>query len=225
MLLNNCPKLTHLSLTGVQAFLLEELLTFCREAPPEFNDHQRDVFCVFSGTGVGRLRDYLNQEKARAMAGDGSTTPSLIGDGDRDGDGGIDIDVDTDNLDSDGSNTPVLNVDVHSHHRAGMTPVIPMPGPSSGLLFSSQQVGPGHQMAWQSHHHGGGMGSVLLSSSAPASTGSGMWGYHSSAPHPHPQPTGPPAGAQHVTGMMGAAALDDVDEGDEVFDGSETMGD
>lgn len=34
-LLNQCPKLTHLSLTGVQAFYLrEDLITFCREAPP-----------------------------------------------------------------------------------------------------------------------------------------------------------------------------------------------
>ena len=158
------------------------------------------------------------------MAGDGSTTPSLLGDGDRDGDMGVDIDVDNDNLDSDGSDTPVVSVDVHSHHRAGMTPVIPMPGPSSGLLFSSQHAGPGQQIAWQPHHPGGsGIGSVLFSSSAPASTGTGMWGFHSSAPHM--QFTAPPPGAQHVTGMMGAAALDDVDEGDEVFDGSETMGD
>jgi len=34
MLLNNCPKLTHLSLTGVQAFLRPDLEEFCREAPP-----------------------------------------------------------------------------------------------------------------------------------------------------------------------------------------------
>lgn len=61
-LLNNCPRLTHLSLTGVQAFLREDLIVFCREAPPEFNDHQRDVFCVFSGVGVNRLRGYLNAE-------------------------------------------------------------------------------------------------------------------------------------------------------------------
>jgi F-box and leucine-rich repeat protein GRR1 len=61
-LLNNCPRLTHLSLTGVAAFLREELLNFCREAPPEFNDHQRELFCVFSGTGVNRLRSYLTQE-------------------------------------------------------------------------------------------------------------------------------------------------------------------
>lgn len=34
-LLNQCPKLTHLSLTGVSAFYLrEDLVNFCREAPP-----------------------------------------------------------------------------------------------------------------------------------------------------------------------------------------------
>ena len=30
-------------------------------ASTEFNDHQRNVFCVFSGTGIGRLREHLNQ--------------------------------------------------------------------------------------------------------------------------------------------------------------------
>jgi F-box and leucine-rich repeat protein GRR1 len=54
--------LTHLSLTGVQAFLHEELTAFCRPAPQEFNDHQRDVFCVFSNAGVNRLREYLNEQ-------------------------------------------------------------------------------------------------------------------------------------------------------------------
>jgi hypothetical protein len=53
--------LTHLSLTGVQAFLREDLTRFCRDAPPEFTHPQRDVFCVFSGDGVTRLRDYLNR--------------------------------------------------------------------------------------------------------------------------------------------------------------------
>lgn len=28
----------------------------------EFNDHQREVFCVFSNHGVGRLRGYLNEQ-------------------------------------------------------------------------------------------------------------------------------------------------------------------
>ncbi|KAI9803646.1 MAG: SCF ubiquitin ligase complex subunit [Piccolia ochrophora] len=61
-LLINCPRLTHLSLTGVQAFLREDLIVYCREAPPEFTDHQRDVFCVFSGAGVKDLRDHLNHD-------------------------------------------------------------------------------------------------------------------------------------------------------------------
>ncbi|KAL2413118.1 SCF E3 ubiquitin ligase complex F-box protein grrA [Exophiala dermatitidis] len=58
-LLHNCPRLTHLSLTGVQAFLREDLTRFCRDAPAEFTHPQRDVFCVFSGEGVSRLREYL----------------------------------------------------------------------------------------------------------------------------------------------------------------------
>lgn len=52
--------MTHLSLTGVGAFLRPELTVFCREAPPEFTHQQREVFCVFSGDGVNRLRDFLN---------------------------------------------------------------------------------------------------------------------------------------------------------------------
>ncbi|KAF7589447.1 SCF ubiquitin ligase complex subunit [Aspergillus hancockii] len=60
-LLNNCPRLTHLSLTGVQEFLRDELTRFCREAPPEFTHQQREVFCVFSGDGVKQLRDHLNR--------------------------------------------------------------------------------------------------------------------------------------------------------------------
>ncbi|KAF9869832.1 putative F-box domain-containing protein [Colletotrichum karsti] len=59
-LLNYCPRLTHLSLTGVTAFLREEFSSFCRSPPPEFTEHQRGVFCVFSGNGVSKLRDYLN---------------------------------------------------------------------------------------------------------------------------------------------------------------------
>ncbi|KAK3937705.1 SCF E3 ubiquitin ligase complex F-box protein grrA [Diplogelasinospora grovesii] len=65
-LLNSCPRLTHLSLTGVQAFLREDLEAFCRDAPPEFTEHQRSVFCVFSGQGVVNLRRYLNNERAFA---------------------------------------------------------------------------------------------------------------------------------------------------------------
>ncbi|OTA53090.1 RNI-like protein [Hypoxylon sp. EC38] len=61
-LLNCCPKLTHLSLTGVPAFLRDDLEIFCREAPPDFTEHQRAVFCVFSGQGVMGLRNYLNTQ-------------------------------------------------------------------------------------------------------------------------------------------------------------------
>ncbi|KAJ6119994.1 SCF ubiquitin ligase complex subunit [Penicillium sp. IBT 18751x] len=61
-LINNCPRLTHLSLTGVPAFMEDNLTAFCREAPPEFTQQQRDVFCVFSGEGVTRLREYLNRD-------------------------------------------------------------------------------------------------------------------------------------------------------------------
>ncbi|KAL4811472.1 hypothetical protein BDV18DRAFT_150241 [Aspergillus unguis] len=63
-LLNSCPRLTHLSLTGVASFLRAELTVFCREAPIEFTRQQREVFCVFSGEGVNNLRDYLNKEAA-----------------------------------------------------------------------------------------------------------------------------------------------------------------
>ncbi|GAW18376.1 hypothetical protein ANO14919_078510 [Xylariales sp. No.14919] len=59
-LLNCCPKLTHLSLTGVPAFLRDDLDRFCREAPSDFTEHQRAVFCVFSGNGVAGLRHHLN---------------------------------------------------------------------------------------------------------------------------------------------------------------------
>lgn len=69
-LLNNCPRLTHLSLTGVQAFLHDEFTVFCREAPPEFNEHQRDVFCVFSNSGVIRLREHLNLNPNNRLRGD-----------------------------------------------------------------------------------------------------------------------------------------------------------
>ncbi|KAJ6788740.1 hypothetical protein PWT90_07967 [Aphanocladium album] len=59
-LLNSCPRLSHLSLTGVPAFQGDDFSPFCREAPPEFTNHQRNVFCVFSGSQVSKFRDYLN---------------------------------------------------------------------------------------------------------------------------------------------------------------------
>ncbi|KAG5355058.1 SCF E3 ubiquitin ligase complex F-box protein [Yarrowia sp. B02] len=60
-LVNVCPRLTHLSLTGVTAFLRTDFRQFCREPPPEFTQHHQALFCVFSGDGVKRLRTHLNQ--------------------------------------------------------------------------------------------------------------------------------------------------------------------
>jgi F-box and leucine-rich repeat protein GRR1 len=254
----------------VQAFLREDLLAFCREAPPEFNEHQRDVFCVFSGNGVGRLREFLNHQKARAAAAaaavavsaDG-TEASLAGSSDfGDAAGGeeahfsglIPIGSTTGTVggvdgDATVTATPVLNV--AGNFSPGATPAVPTPSGSavSGLTFAQvlqngpwqQQV---HQQGISSATAAGGSssGSSNLSQSAPATTGSlwgagggigtglglmnpastasasgaGAWGSAGSGT----------AGAQHVTGMMGAAILDEVDEGDEAFgEGSEIMGD
>ncbi|ODV78678.1 protein required for glucose repression and for glucose and cation transport [Suhomyces tanzawaensis NRRL Y-17324] len=61
LLLKNCPKLTHLSLTGITAFLRREITQYCRDPPPDFTEAQRNSFCVFSGHGVNQLRNHLNQ--------------------------------------------------------------------------------------------------------------------------------------------------------------------
>lgn len=59
-LINTCHRLMHLSLTGVPAFMREDLFQYCREPPPEFTQQQQQSFCVFSGAGVKQLRDHLN---------------------------------------------------------------------------------------------------------------------------------------------------------------------
>ncbi|GAB7358207.1 hypothetical protein MBLNU230_g0359t1 [Neophaeotheca triangularis] len=251
VLLNNCPKLTHLSLTGVQAFLREDILAFCREAPAEFNDHQRDVFCVFSGTGVTRLRDYLNEQKAYAAELAGSMTPSVESD--------YGIDMDDDNGGAHGhlgssSATPIVNFDVAGQNGfpPGGTPIAPMASPSTGLLFA-QALQNSHANFLSQHQLPPGP-ITHLSQSAPAATGPN-WAHYLGAPGgsgpggggiaaahqqhvPHPPQlnqthvggqggggVGPGGGgAQQVTGMMGATLLDDVDEGDEAFgEGSEMM--
>ncbi|EGV60932.1 RNI-like protein [Yamadazyma tenuis ATCC 10573] len=61
LLLKTCPRLTHLSLTGIQAFLRREITQYCREPPPDFNEYQKSLFCVFSGDGVNQLRNHLQQ--------------------------------------------------------------------------------------------------------------------------------------------------------------------
>ncbi|CCH40594.1 SCF E3 ubiquitin ligase complex F-box protein GRR1 [Wickerhamomyces ciferrii] len=60
-LLQACPRLTHLSLTGISAFLRPDITTFCRSPPADFNDNQRKLFCVFSGQGVAMLRDHMTR--------------------------------------------------------------------------------------------------------------------------------------------------------------------
>lgn len=58
-LVKAATSLTHLSLTGVQAFMRQDLMQFCRPPPVEFTGAQRQSFCVFSGDGIKRLRHYL----------------------------------------------------------------------------------------------------------------------------------------------------------------------
>lgn len=55
-------------MTGVEAFLRTDLEKFCRDAPPDFNQHQRNAFCVFSGAGVTGLRRFLNSEARQRIA-------------------------------------------------------------------------------------------------------------------------------------------------------------
>ncbi|KAI9833017.1 MAG: hypothetical protein M1819_003849 [Sarea resinae] len=111
-LLNHCPRLTHLSLTGVQAFLREELTVFCREAPPEFNEHQRDVFCVFSGDGVKRLRNYLNQEALQY-----ETDGTMYDDNDNDLDDNNSVSLThTQSNNADVVNHTLGHIDPHQHH-------------------------------------------------------------------------------------------------------------
>ncbi|KAI9887532.1 MAG: SCF ubiquitin ligase complex subunit [Watsoniomyces obsoletus] len=102
-LLQHCPRLTHLSVTGVQAFLREDITAFCREAPSEFTDHQRDVFCVFSGSGVRSLREHLDRGNIR------SNNPGEV-DIDIDNENDDDIDVDDNNNNNNGDHTPHAHV-------------------------------------------------------------------------------------------------------------------
>lgn len=69
-LLKTCPRLTHLSLTGISAFLRREFTQYCRDPPPDFTENQKLSFCVFSGPGVAQLRTYLDnlvQQRASPM--------------------------------------------------------------------------------------------------------------------------------------------------------------
>ena len=186
---------------------------------------------------MSRLRDYLNQQKAHAAAAIAAGQRSGSGDGDMPGDSSSEFGSDTDSPGQPGGGnggggggTPVLNMNVAGSHAAGATPVIPTPTPGGGAapsLFMQHAHFPPQQ--YQYHHVGGSSTNSAnpahLSQSAPASTTMNPW-------HHNPQPqglglgqqTGGQGSAQHVTGLMGAAILDEVDEGDEAFgEGSEIM--
>jgi F-box and leucine-rich repeat protein GRR1 len=80
----------------------------------EFTEHQRNVFCVFSGKGVNDLRTYLNQQNyamgdeydPRAVddVDDDQTMTGMMGtttlNGDEDGDVDADGDEDLENEDA-----------------------------------------------------------------------------------------------------------------------------
>ncbi|KAG0288990.1 SCF ubiquitin ligase complex subunit [Linnemannia gamsii] len=72
-LVSQCSKLTHLSVTGVPAFMSPKYQKFCRVPPSEFTATQREVFCVFSGKGVRELRQYMQENPTMP-----SSTPSSI---------------------------------------------------------------------------------------------------------------------------------------------------
>lgn len=72
-LVSQCSKLTHLSVTGVPAFMSPKYQKFCRVPPSEFTAPQREVFCVFSGKGVRELRQYMQENPTMP-----SSTPSSI---------------------------------------------------------------------------------------------------------------------------------------------------
>ena len=134
-------------------------------------------------------------------------------------------------------------LNVAGNFSPGATPAVPTPSGSavSGMTFAQVlQNSQWQQQAHQTSPTGAGghsTSSSNLSQSAPATTGS-LWGAHGAGlglvnPTTVTSASGtwvgaytPAAGAQHVTGMMGAAILDEVDEGDEAFgEGSEIMGD
>ncbi|ODV85185.1 hypothetical protein CANARDRAFT_28480 [[Candida] arabinofermentans NRRL YB-2248] len=79
-LLKACPKLTHISLTGVSQFLRPDITQFCRDPPSEFNPQQKSIFCVFSGEGVAQLREHLRSlyETPQSPEGEGMEVLEII---------------------------------------------------------------------------------------------------------------------------------------------------
>ncbi|KAK4235636.1 hypothetical protein C8A03DRAFT_36510 [Achaetomium macrosporum] len=174
-LLNSCPRLTHLSLTGVQAFLREDLEGFSRDAPPEFTEHQRAVFCVFSGQGVVGLRKHLNRIRQPQLSiragppGDGTIfpdtaplqagLPNLLQTGDGGFDDGEADAIDDDDGLEDGSEMvidtqPLLN----NNHNTGLNlnpgglGTIPLPPPAPQIPQHDGTVTPTNPFHYVAGH-------------------------------------------------------------------------
>ncbi|KAL2146635.1 hypothetical protein VTI28DRAFT_3134 [Corynascus sepedonium] len=165
-LLNCCPRLTHLSLTGVQAFLRDDLDRYSRPAPSEFTDHQRSVFCVFSGAGVVGLRKHFNrliaQEESRranraVVPADAPIFPPPpqgvlidvsvpVDEGDPDA-------LDDDDVPEDGSEMVIDTQPLLSHHNVGhghnpaAAGTIPVPPPIQALVPAPQTGNQGDPFA------------------------------------------------------------------------------
>jgi len=147
-------------------------------------------------------------------------------------------------------NAHIINMNVASQHAPGSTPVVRTtslvpslygpPPPLHGHPFAGHALQdysatlqaleqPSGASYWQTINNGNHSGASNLSQSAPASMGPLYFlpqtgHYHGTGTNAGTGLGLALGGAQHVTGMMGAAVLDEVDEGDETFgeDGSET---
>ena len=114
----------------MQAFLREDLTRFCRDAPPEFTHPQRDVFCVFSGDGVTRLRDYLNRlamDQAERDGREEAMEESVI---DGDDSAGADTISEDETVGEEGSDETVIGL------RQPDIPIVNFPPPSASVAVS-----------------------------------------------------------------------------------------
>lgn len=113
----------------------------CREAPSEFNDHQRDVFCVFSGAGVNRLRDYLNGPDTQIPPLFDETDGTMYDDGDIDGDeAGGPVDDGEDLTELEGDDVQVVDVGPNLGANAGPVTVWNV-GPNTGPNLAAAAQG------------------------------------------------------------------------------------
>lgn len=144
--LQRLPRLTHLSLTGVPAFRRPELQAMCRAPPKDFNEHQRQAFCVYSGKGVNDLRKFLQhvysdeqlaaefgQLEPRARTALGGLGEMQPGNGGQPG------------------TFPVQPVPVLNPNLNGAPHPHPLPAPLAGLGTQRRQLTPAEQMYYEQH--------------------------------------------------------------------------